>query len=345
MRRLATLICALLPLSAAAFNSDGLSFSHHDWELACDNTGACRAAGYSGYDAGDYAVSVLLTRQAGPGQATSGQAMIGQYGENPVVDGLPAKFKLALHINGAAHGSLTFSKDSLTTDLSASQVAALVAALAKHAEVEMSVGDHTWRLSDAGAAAVLLKMDEYQGRVGTPGALLRKGSKPEAGVPPAVPAPKFALAPIPKAQPSDAKFAARHGKALRSALQAATGREDCNDLHELPDEVALEARRLSPTQMLVSTRCWMAAYNAGSGYWVVNDKPPFQPVLATTSGTDDSAGTIDEQHKGRGLGDCWSSRTLGWDGKRFQLIAESTTGMCRLIAPGGAWALPTKVTR
>ncbi|MYN01461.1 DUF1176 domain-containing protein [Pseudoduganella sp. DS3] len=345
MRRLATLIFALLPLSAAAFNSDGLSFSHHDWELACDNTGTCRAAGYSGYDAGDYAVSVLLTRPAGPGQAASGQAMIGQYGDNPVVDGLPAKFKLALHINGAAHGSLAFSKDSLTADLSASQLAALVAALAKHAEVEMSVGDHTWRLSDAGAAAVLLKMDEYQGRIGTPGALLRKGGKPEAGVPPAVPAPKFALARIPKPQPSDTKFVARHEKALRAALKAATSQEDCDDLHDQEDQVALEAQRLSPTQMLVSARCWMAAYNAGSGYWVVNDKPPFQPVLATTSGSDYSEGKIDEQHKGRGLGDCWSSRTLGWDGKRFQLIAESTTGMCRLIAPGGAWSLPTRVTR
>lgn len=345
MRRLAALICALLPLYAAAFPADGLSFTHYDWELACDNTGTCRAAGYSGNDAGDYTVSVLLARQAGPGQAVTGQVMIGQYGENPVVDSLPAKFKLALRINGSAHGTLAFTKDSLTTDLSASQVAALVAALAKNAEIEMRVGSHAWRLSDSGATAVLLKMDDYQGRVGTPGALARKGSKPEAGVPAAVAAPKIALAPIPKAQPSDAQFVARHGKALRAALQAATKQEDCGDLHEPAETPVLEAQRLSPTQMLVSTRCWLAAYNSGSGYWVVNDKPPFQPALATASGSDYSDGKIDEQHKGRGLGDCWSSRTLGWDGKRFQLIEESSTGMCRLIAPGGAWSLPTRVSR
>nr|WP_249420927.1 DUF1176 domain-containing protein [Escherichia marmotae] len=47
------------PLYANPLN--GFSFAHKDWEVACDNTGTCRAAGYS-----DHAVSVLLTRAAGP---------------------------------------------------------------------------------------------------------------------------------------------------------------------------------------------------------------------------------------------------------------------------------------
>ncbi len=29
-----------------AANPRGLAFTHHDWELACDNTRTCRAAGY-----------------------------------------------------------------------------------------------------------------------------------------------------------------------------------------------------------------------------------------------------------------------------------------------------------
>ncbi|MDU7869659.1 MAG: hypothetical protein E7J78_21350, partial [Pantoea sp.] len=32
------------PLLAAS--PQGFSFAHKDWELACDNTGTCRAAGY-----------------------------------------------------------------------------------------------------------------------------------------------------------------------------------------------------------------------------------------------------------------------------------------------------------
>jgi hypothetical protein len=36
---------------------------------------------------------------------------------------------------------------------------------------------------------VLLKMDEYQGRLGTAGALVRKGAKREDAVPAALPLP------------------------------------------------------------------------------------------------------------------------------------------------------------
>ena len=46
-----------------------------------------------------------------------------------------------------------------------------------------------WPISDSGAAAVLLKMDEAQGRLGTPGALVRRGDKAEASVPAALPVP------------------------------------------------------------------------------------------------------------------------------------------------------------
>lgn len=32
-----------------------------------------------------------------------------------------------------------------------------------------------------------------------------------------------------------------------------------------------------------------------------------------------------------------------WDGKGFVLAHATSTGMCRLIEPGGAWDLPTRV--
>ena len=43
----------------------GLHFMHKDWELACDNTGTCRAAGYQADEHLDRPVSVLLLRAAG----------------------------------------------------------------------------------------------------------------------------------------------------------------------------------------------------------------------------------------------------------------------------------------
>ncbi|WP_410488919.1 DUF1176 domain-containing protein [Aeromonas hydrophila] len=52
------LITTLLA-SALGSSTEGLSFQHKDWELACDNTRTCRAAGYSAESGG---LSVLLTQ-------------------------------------------------------------------------------------------------------------------------------------------------------------------------------------------------------------------------------------------------------------------------------------------
>ena len=51
----------------------GLYFQHQDWELACDNTGTCRAAGYQSDDNFEQPISMLLTRQAGAKTAVQGQ--------------------------------------------------------------------------------------------------------------------------------------------------------------------------------------------------------------------------------------------------------------------------------
>lgn len=57
--------------------------------------------------------------------------------------------------------------------------------------------------------------------------------------------------------------------------------------------------------MLVSMTCWTAAYNSG---------------------------------------DCMVTNIWRWDGSSLVHTEEATTGMCRDIAGGGAWDLPTLVT-
>ena len=53
--------------------------------------------------------------------------------------------------------------------LQQAQTDALVAALPRQARIEIIDGKgKAWPISDRGAAAVLLKMDEAQGRLGTP---------------------------------------------------------------------------------------------------------------------------------------------------------------------------------
>jgi hypothetical protein len=50
----------------------------------------------------------------------------------------------------------------------------------------------------------------------------------------------------------------------------------------------------------------------------------------------DPAGRLIAQSaaKGRGVGDCWSTRTWAWDGRRFALT-EATESPCTGFAAGG----------
>jgi hypothetical protein len=339
--RLALAAITLFPLGATAAESlPGLSFFHNDWQIVCDNTRTCRAAGYS-EDGEERRVSVLLTRAAGPGEAIQGQLMLGSYGEEDEAfyATFPKNIKLTLRIDGRQIGRLTMPRNSLVADLPPQQVAALLKALRGKTTIEWTSGDNSWPLSGTGAAAVLLKMDEFQGRLGTQGAIIRKGPQGEDGVLPPLPTQVVVAAPLPKTLPEDAKLA--KSKSLRKALHATIGKDDyCPDLVDstITEEMAIV--RLSSTQLLASARCWMGAYNAGYGYWVINAQPPFHPVLVTYSGSDFSGSEISSSQKGRGLGDCWSSDSWTWDGQQFMHTESSTTGMCKLMAPGGGWSLP-----
>lgn len=330
---------------ALADHGEGFHFSHHDWEVACDNTRTCSAAGYHP-DNADMTVSVLLTRQAGPSTPVTAQVMLGQYGDAPDLSALPASFMLGLVIDGQSLGRVKIKKDSLVADLPKKLVMPLIHALTKNSTIEFAYGDMRWQLSGTGATATLLKIDEFQGRLGTPSAFIKKGAKSEASVRPAVPAPTLVVPPLPRAKADDDTFASRHASALLPALRASATQDECYDLFASDtDAPTLDALRISDTVMLVSTRCWLAAYNFGYGHWLVNTQPPFKATLVNTMASDGTAnGTLSASHKGRGLGDCWSSDEWSWDGRQFVHTQSSTTGKCRLIAPGGAWQLPTIVT-
>lgn len=343
MNRLVVVWLLTIPLliseAQGADNSSGISFQHKDWELACDNTRTCRAAGYQS-DGDDFAMSVLLTRVAGPNQPVTGQVMLGSYDENDPTADLPSKFETKLSINGKSMGAVRFDKSSLVADLSKSQVKALVASLSHNSRIEFSVGEHMWTLSDQGAAAVLLKMDEFQGRIGTVGALIKKGTKDESSVHESLPIPVVIQPPPVKIRKGDSQIV--NDQELLKELRATSEKTDEDyDCEGLKDGHLELADRLSDHKLLVTTDCWLAAYNAGSGYWVINDTPPYDPELVTSDATDYGAGTISSSQKGRGLGDCWSREEWNWDGKQFIQTEMSTTGMCRLVAAGGAWTLPT----
>ena len=67
----------------------------------------------------------------------------------------------------------------------------------------------------------------------------------------------------------------------------------------------------------------MAAYNAGSGYWIVNETPPYRSELVTSDATDFDDGTLISAQEARGLGDCWGSEQWAWGGT-WELPALAT---------------------
>lgn len=316
----------------------GLSFSHKDWVLACDNTRTCRAAGYHA-DSPDQPISVLLTRLAGANQAVSVQV---QLGETEQLQKMPSS--LNLRINGQSLGNVALDPKTGIGSLDAKQVTALLAVFGKKASITWGLGKQTLVLSDEGAAAVLLKMDEFQGRLGTVGALVRKGNQDESKVLPALPLPKVQAAAIPQAKLSPLS-AAQQKQLKADVLKTLGDQANCDVLLDPETHANAEFKRypLSPQQAVVTTPCWRAAYNSGDGVWLTNYQAPFQPRLVTTDSSDYAKGEITIAQKGRGLGDCWSYSASVWDGKQFVKTRDHTTGLCKGF-PGGAWELPTFVS-
>ncbi len=340
MRSISWLVALFLVPCAPLAQADdlpGLAFSHHDWELVCDNTRTCRAAGYQA-EGESPAVSVLLTRAAGPGAAVQGELMLGQYDEADQA-ALPREgVALRLQIDDRDLGEVPLNAERSGGRLAPAQVSALLAALPGSSRIEFRAGETRWRLSDRGASAVLLKFDEFQGRLGTRGALLRTGERDESAVLPPLPPPIVVAAPL-TSDPAPTLDMDQ----LRAELAPFFGSEDCPGLGdgEAPE---IEVKRLSAGRLLASSLCWRGAYNEGYGFWLIRTQPPYAPKLITEGGSSHDGGEVHAAHRGRGLGDCWRAETWTWDGETFVRSRAATSGLCRLVAAGGAWDLPRLVS-
>ena len=290
-------------------------------------------------------VSVLLTRRAGSSAKVTGKVKIGGAKESSTkaLMQLGNRHRISLFINGKDLGETKpYANASGDSELTSAQVEALVNALSTSSNIELVFRNTRFQLSDKGSTAVMLKADEAQGRVGTPSAFVKTGSasRPNSSVLPAKPAPQLRLV-KPDGKSHNKKFTMKSSQLLELAKSTIDDSEYCPNLS---NDSGWRVYRLNQTQLLAQHSCWLGAYNAGSGMWVINDRKPYNPVLVTTRATDYAKGRISSAQKGRGLGDCMSQADWIWTGNRFVKSHESTTGLCRLIEAGGAWQLPTYVS-
>ena len=311
-------------LPSAGDCAGGPSQIFKDWEVACDNTLHCEAVGFAAEDA-EAAVSLWLGRDAGPGAPVTARVSVA------VPEGQQEPAELTLKV-----GEVVVAGVVPDTGIPAATIGPALPRLLEAASALISDGRRKWTLSLAGAKAALLKIDDVQGRVDTPGALVRKGTKAEASVRPALPpAPVRATVALPD-KAGDEKLIAP----ILQAVRERTCWEDQPD----SDQPATEIHRLSGSQVLVMRECGRAAYQSNWVAWIAADRPPHAPVQAvfpTATGEPGylmnasfEAGTMSAYAKGRGIGDCGSSSIWVWTGQGFALLDASVAMHCRGIAGG-----------
>lgn len=322
------------------------TFDSQDWQVACDNTRTCRLVGYQSDNSIEFPVSVMLTREAGSNAQINGKVKFGgaKEGSAKSLMQLGNRHRISLLIDGKDIGEAkSFSTTTNDAELTKIQVAALLEALAKTSKIEFVVRNTRWELSGSGATAVMAKADEAQGRTGTASAFVSKGSKPNSQVLTAQAAPQLRMVlPISKSAPRNNPFKMKSSK-LAEMVQGSVANL-ANDCPDLKDSSSWRVSRLNSDQLLAQHKCWSGAYNTGQGMWLINDSSPYKPVLVTTKATSYNNGKISSVQKGRNIGDCLTKTEWVWTGSSFKKSYESTTGLCRMIATGGAWDLPTYVT-
>ena len=321
----------LLATLAAPLAAHAQSFEARDWQVVCDNTRACRAAGYS-VEGSDTPVSVMFARAAGARMPVGVELQLGTLDARSVH---PASVVMTLA--GKPAGTIRIDKNN-HADLAAPVATALLNALAAGNGATFTSGRTAWRLSGDGAAEMLGHIDEVQGRLGQPSALVRKGSMSDADAAYAMAVPRFEATRI--AAPA---LAGDDALAVR-VLAAIQSTPDC----PLLDDGAAQARarlwHLDANRLLVTQPCRPSANGTVAGYWTANQRPPYDARPLTTSATDFDGSTITARAITAPAGDCGVMHAWTWNGFRFDPTRAATGGLCRGVKAGGAWELPSLVS-
>lgn len=331
---------------------EGEGFVSADWQLVCDNTLTCRAAGYSEDGIASGAASILLT--VTPKQsAVKTQLMLQNVDEDSPANAWLAQHgsRVVMYLNDKNYGVVELDSGSLSGVLSANQTQQLLAQAKQNTKIEFRSGQYRWHVSDSGLASVLLKLDESQGRVGTPLALVSKNSQPPMTPKSTKPIPKIVIAPVYSTKDLNPNIDLTKMDYWRANIENWIISETKDDLKEAcyalnseeewPGDRNWTLTPLDAKYTLASHVCWRGAYNEGIGFWVIDHANPNKPTLITYSGGSYDEGQITSGQRGRGLGDCLYLEEWTWTGSTFVNSKAMNTGLCRMIQLGGAWDLPT----
>jgi len=320
---------ALLVLASGAQAAGTKSVA--DWTGVCSNIGHCAAFGFAA-EAADTDAYLRVDRAAGPTAAPGVLIALDPADTQPnatwtlTLDGRP--------VAGVGPVKAVGSDSGARARLTGPPAMALIEALRNGKSLAILAGGKpVATVSLTGSAAVLLWVDDQQGRVGTLTALARPGPKPASAVPPAPPTPLITPAPavsqagLPKAAP----------KSLTK------GEIGCDPIDTPEDIVA----RLAPGVVLWGPECETGPYNEVSLVFLgdehaghlkrvsfVDTRGPGQASDELMNASyDPKTRTLSMFAKARGLGDCGETAAWVWDGKSFRLLWERDMPACRGASP------------
>ena len=334
------LLLTLLPVAAMATSIKGIG-NYQDWDLVCDNTGTCRMAGYQ--DESSDPVSILFTRAAGENAAVEGKFTILPFGEAD--RDVQVGQDIEIWLNGKSLGKVKHISDDAPDKLTEEQTKALLSGLKKESEIRLTYGKTTLKVSDKGAAAAMLKMDEFQQRLNTPSALIRQGQEKHAVLAPQA-APKIEAVSVNNHKTIELKLGEKQYDNVLALLRKA--HDGCVDEDLESQDITIYP--LTHNKVLAEALCFKGAYQSTNYYAVLDDKlSKVEQVLAdqyNEAGYDEKQGYafVRGSYKGRALGDCWAGQDAVWNGKIFIRTSHWMTSACYKGFTGGAWQLPIFVS-
>jgi uncharacterized protein DUF1176 len=306
-----------------------------DWTAVCNNLGDCVAFGFS-EEGADTDAYLKIDRQAGAAAQPQVAIVFDSGDKQPAqtwtlsLDGKPIAGLGLVHAAGGENGA--------RASLTGAAAEQLIAALRNGAALQLEAGDKSLEeVSLAGSAAVLLWIDDQQGRVGTVTALSRRGAAPASSVHPRLSAPLVRAAAL-------VSQAGLPQHAPRSLIK---GVQDC-DFDASSGEPDDTIARLSPGVVLWGLECQMAAYNEVSVFFSGDEHAghlkrvsfPEPPGARQASegelmnvGFAAPTQTLSAFAKARGIADCGSTEAWVWDGKAFQMASSQVMPECRGVPP------------
>ena len=336
------LLLTLLPVAAMATSIKGIGENYQDWDLVCDNTGTCRMAGYQEGDGSEHPVSILFTRAAGENAVVEGKLTILPLGDDRDIQ---VGQDIEIWLNGKSLGKVKHISDDVPDKLTEEQTKALLSGLKKESEIRLTYGKTTLKVSDKGAAAAMLKMDEFQHRLNTPSALIRKGQEKHAVLAPQ-PAPKIEVVSVNNRKTTELK---RGEKQYDNVLALLRKANSCDDEDITSQDITLYP--LTQNKVLAEALCVRGAYQSTNYYAVLDDKlSKVEQVLEDQYNFayyDEklNALIVEGSYKSSGLAESWYGYEAAWNGKTFITTAEHTSGSSKGFI-GGAWGgFPTFVSQ